>query len=329
MSMLEVEDVSVEFRPQRGAPSYAVNGVDLALERGEILGLVGETGSGKSVTSHAILGLVRPPGRITTGRITLDGVGLRELGGEELRRIRGTRIAYIPQNPRVALNPLLRVGRQMRNVIDSHEGRGNRDERERRCRDMIEAVGIADPDRILRGYPHELSGGMAQRVVIAVALLLDPELVIADEPTTGLDVTVQAQILELFTGAARERGAGVVLVTHDLGIVAHYCQRVAVMYAGRIVERGTTGEIFRRPQHPYTVGLLRSVPVIGEPLHHMTGQTPHLHERPVACTFASRCSHATDECRAVAPPWRDSGGTHRVFCHWPEDVRRPEVASAP
>lgn len=328
--VLSVEDLAVEFRPRRGETVYAVNGVDFTVARGEILGLVGETGSGKSVTSHAILGIVRPPGTVTSGRVLLDGVNLLGLAREELRGIRGARISYIPQNPRVALNPLLRVGRQMRNVIESHQpSRRNRraaaGEVVDRCRAMIAAVGIPDPDWVLRAYPHELSGGMAQRIVIAISLLLGPELVIADEPTTGLDVTVQAQILELFTRSARERGAAVVLVTHDLGIVAHYCQKVAVMYGGRIVERGTVADIFRTPQHPYTVGLLRSVPVIGLPLRHMPGHTPHLHQPPLACTFAARCPFATEECRQQRPPWKRSGQSHETFCFWPGKAERSET----
>jgi oligopeptide/dipeptide ABC transporter ATP-binding protein len=270
---------------------------------------------------------------VTRGEIILGGVDLRSLKPSELQRLRGRRISYVPQNPRSALNPLLRIGHQMRNVIESHEDRsGRRGARradiERRNREMIAAVGIPDPDRVLKGYPHELSGGMAQRVVIAIALLLGPELIIADEPTTGLDVTVQAQILELFTSAVRERGAAVVLVTHDLGIVAHYCRRVEIMYAGRIVERGTVASVFHAPQHPYTAGLLRSVPVIGQPLAYMSGQTPHLHAPPLACTFAPRCPYATEECRAQRPPWKRSAAGQEAFCHWPEKTRSSKEARA-
>lgn len=323
--VLQVQGLSVTFRPQRGAWLYAVNGVDLTLERGELLGLVGETGSGKSVTARAALGLIRPPGYVTGGRVLLGDIDLMSLDRERRREIRGRRIAYIPQNPRGALNPLLRIGRQMRNLIKSHDGTLSSRAIEARCRERIEAVGIPDPDRILAGHPHQLSGGMAQRVVIAMALLLDPELVIADEPTTGLDVTIQAQILELLSRSAKERDCAVVLITHDLGVVAHYCQTVAVMYAGRVVERGTVAEIFRDPEHPYTVGLLRSVPVIGQPLYRMPGQTPQLHSPPVGCTFAARCPHATAECRATDPPWKEFGATHRAFCHWPEQLRVGEA----
>lgn len=323
--LLSLEELSVQFRPRRGKTVYAVNGVDLAVARGEIFGLVGETGAGKSVTSHAILGLVRPPGRVTGGRVLLDGTDLRTLAPEELRSVRGARISYVPQNPRSALNPLLRIERQMRNMIVSHERRSPARESkvDERCRTMLAAVGIPDPDSVLRAYPHQLSGGMAQRVVIAIALLLGPELIIADEPTSGLDVTVQAQILELFTRAARERGAAVLLVTHDLGVVAHYCQRVAVMYAGEIVERGMVGEIFRSPAHPFTVGLLASVPVTGKPLRHIPGQTAQLHRPPHACTFAPRCPFVTGECRTQRPPWHHSSGSHETFCHWPRVPARP------
>jgi peptide/nickel transport system ATP-binding protein len=323
--VLSVEDLSVQFRPRRGKTVYAVNGVDLAVARGEIFGLVGETGAGKSVTSHAILGLVRPPGQVTGGRVLLDGTDLRTLAPKELRSVRGARISYVPQNPRSALNPLLRIERQMRNMIASHERRrpARQSKVAERCRTMLAAVGIPDPDSMLRAYPHQLSAGMAQRVVIAIALLLGPELIIADEPTSGLDVTVQAQILELFTRAARERGSAVLLVTHDLGVVAHYCQRVAVMYAGEIVERGMVGEIFRSPAHPFTVGLLASVPVAGTPLRHIPGQTAQLHRPPQACTFAPRCSFATGECRTQRPPWHRLSDSHETFCRWPRVPAQP------
>jgi peptide/nickel transport system ATP-binding protein len=325
--LLLLEELSVQFRPRRGKTVYAVNGVDLAVARGEIFGLVGETGAGKSVTSHAILGLVRPPGRVTGGRVLLDGADLRALTPGELRSVRGARISYIPQNPRSALNPLLRIERQMRNVITSHERRraAREPKTDERCRTMLAAVGIPDPDGVLRAYPDQLSGGMAQRVVIAIALLLGPELIIADEPTSGLDVIVQAQILELFTRAAHERGAAVLLVTHDLGVAAHYCQRVAVMYAGEILERGTVGEIFRSPAHPFTTGLLASVPVTGKLLRHMPGQTAQLHRPPHACTFAPRCPFATGECRTQRPPWYHLSDSHETFCHWPRGPARPST----
>lgn len=317
--MLNVEGLRVEFRSPGKAPVHAVNGVDLAVERGEIVGLVGETGSGKTVTTLAILGLVRPPGWISAGKVVLDGVDLRGLAPEQLRALRGTRIGYVPQNPRAALNPLLRVERQMANVLVSHRDRRRRRQAERaRCREVIEAVGIPDPDRVLRCYPHELSGGMAQRVVIAIALLLRPQLVIADEPTSGLDVTVQSQILDLFADAVGNGGAGTLLVTHDLGIVANYCHRVAVMYAGRIVECGLVREVFSQPRHPYTVGLLGSVPVVGQPLYSMAGQPPNLRSIPRACAFANRCPHAQSQCAVEPPPWRRVSGAHGFLCRLEE-----------
>ena len=317
MALLEVEELRVEFTGLE-EPVRAVNGVDLEIERGEIVGLVGESGSGKTVTSLSILGLIRRPGRVTSGSIRLDGVDLRTLGPEELREIRGARISYVPQSPRGALNPLLRIGKQMENILVSH-GAGRRQpatELRRRTVEMIEAVGIPDPERVLRAYPHELSGGMAQRAVIANAMILRPDLVIADEPTTGLDVTVQAQILDLFSERVRDQGAGALLVTHDLGIVANYCTRIAVMYAGRIVETGPARDVFQRPRHPYTVGLLRSVPVLGQPLFSMPGQAPDLRALPPGCAFAARCADARSECAAVAPPWREvAGGKQRFLCH--------------
>ena len=246
--MLAVAGLRVEFRGRTETVS-ALNGVDLQVERGEIVGLVGETGSGKTVTSLSILGLVRPPGIVTAGEIRLDDLDLRTLEPRELRALRSQRIAYIPQDPRSALNPLVRIGKQMSNVIRSHTS-WSKKEADARSRDVIEAVGIPDPDRIFRAHAHELSGGMAQRAVIAIALLLQPELVIADEPTTGLDVTVQAQILDLFRRAVTDDGAGALLVTHDLGVVANYCSRVCVMYGGRVVETGTVSEVFAHPRHP-------------------------------------------------------------------------------
>jgi peptide/nickel transport system ATP-binding protein len=318
MSLLNVSGLCVEYRDP-AETVYAVNGVGVELSDGEIVALVGESGSGKTATVLAILGLLRPPGVVTAGEILFAGADVRGLSGEQLRKLRGSRLSYVPQAARLALNPLLRIDAQMENVIRAHEP-GAKNTARNRCQEALASVGIQDPQRVLRAHPHELSGGMAQRVVIAIALLLNPALVIADEPTTGLDVTVQAQILELLVSGATERGAAAILVTHDLGVVANYCQRVMVMYGGRIVESGSTEDIFARPQHPYTQGLLLSVPVVGEPLYHMEGQSPHLHEPPVACTFAPRCPYATDECSASRPPWFRSGG-HAVFCHHPAHSR--------
>jgi oligopeptide/dipeptide ABC transporter ATP-binding protein len=322
---LDVKGLNVEFRT-RTETIYAVHELDLTVEPGQILGLVGESGSGKTATSMAILGLVRPPGVVTSGKVMFQGRDLGALKGEEIRSLRGRRISYVPQNPRTALNPLLRIGRQLRNLIDAHSDAAT-DDVASQCREAIRAVGVPDPDRVLRAYPNELSGGMAQRVVIAMALLLGPDLIVADEPTTGLDVTIQAQILELLAAMGPERGAAVILVTHDLGIVANYCQQVAVIYAGRLVERGTTEQIFRSPQHPYTVGLLRSVPVVGQPLYHMDGQAPHLDHPPMSCSFAIRCAHATSECESAVPPWRGEDG-HGVLCCWPESTRATSVVTA-
>ncbi len=318
--MLEVRGLAVEFRTG-GRPVRAVNGVDLEIERGEIVGLVGESGSGKTVTSLSLMGLIRPPGHVVGGSVALDGRDLLGLRRGALRSVRGDRIGFVPQNPRTALNPLLRVEKQMENVLRSH-GANGKGTHERALR-MVESVGIADPERVLRAYPHELSGGMAQRVVIGIALLLDPQLVIADEPTTGLDVTVQAQILELFTAAVRDEGAGALLVTHDLGIVANYCTRVAVMYAGRIVETGSAREVFERPRHPYTVGLLRSVPVVGQPLWSMPGGAPNLRALPPGCAFADRCELAQPHHAVEPPPWREAGPTQRFLCHLPEGAPLP------
>jgi peptide/nickel transport system ATP-binding protein len=322
--VLAVSDLHVEFATRQGA-ARAVGGLDLTVDRGEVVGLVGESGSGKTVTALSILRLVRAPGRMTRGTIELDGVALPELSERDLRAVRGARLAYVPQNPRGSLNPLLRVGKQLENILSAHAtGPSGRTARRERCLETIEAVGLPDPVRVFRSYPHELSGGMAQRVLIAAALLLSPDLVIADEPTTGLDVTVQAQILDLFENRVRTEGAGALLVTHDLGIVANYCDRVVVMYAGRVVEAGTTKDIFEQPSHPYTQGLLRSSPVLGEPLYSMPGSAPDLRSLPAGCPFAARCSEAHEAC-LTEPPWRDAGNGHGFRCHLPEGGPRVQA----
>jgi ABC-type dipeptide/oligopeptide/nickel transport system ATPase component len=267
--LLEVQDLHTHFFTRQGV-FEAVRGVDLRLEQGELLGLVGETGSGKSVTARSIIQLVPPPGRIVRGRVLFGGRDLVKESPEAVRRLRGNEIAIVVQNPRAALNPVLRVGDQIVNVLRAHRRAGRREAMSEAVA-MLRAVGIPDPERRAREYPHRLSGGMAQRALIAMALINRPRLLIADEPTTGLDVTVQAQVMDLMVALVRERGSSILLVTHDLGLVAQYCQRVAVMAEGRIVESGTVEAVFQAPQQPYTRALLRAA--LGEPLEGEVAET--------------------------------------------------------
>ena len=285
--LLEVSDLHVQFRSRRRTV-YAVNGVSFSIREGETVGLVGETGCGKSATVRAIIGLLKSPGQITAGAVRLDGSDLVHLPPRQLRQIRGASIGFVPQNPFGALNPVLRIERQFRNVIRSHR-RGRRAEIRRTALAMLDAVGIADPERVLHGYAHELSGGMAQRVVIALAMALNPKLVVADEPTTGLDLTIQRQILDLIRDLAETEGRSMLLVTHDVGVVAQYCSRVLVMYAGQVVESGPVRRVLTEPAHPYTEALLAAVPRRGERLVGAQGTVPTLLELPPGCFYYDRC----------------------------------------
>jgi peptide/nickel transport system ATP-binding protein len=268
-----------------------VDGIDFHVDRGEILGLVGESGCGKSVTSLSIMRLVGPPGRTEAGEVVFDGQDLLRLPLSEMRRIRGNRISMIFQQPQSSLNPVWDVGTQISEVLRLHRGMGNKAARTRTV-ELLRMVGIPDPGRRAKAYPHELSGGMAQRVMIAMALACEPELLIADEPTTALDVTIQAQILDLMRTLRDETGTAIILITHDLGVVAEMCDRVAVMYAGEIVEQTDTVSLFRDPLHPYTRGLIASIPVVGDlrqELSVIPGNVPNLIDLPAGCRFAPRC----------------------------------------
>ena len=298
----------------------AVDGVDLTVGRGEIVGLVGESGSGKSVTSLSVMRLVDEPGRIVDGDIHFDGRDLRAASNEEMRRLRGSRIGMIFQQPISSLNPAYRVGFQIAEVYEAHEDT-KRSVGWERARDMLARVGIPDAARRARAYPHEVSGGQAQRVMIAMALAGNPRLLIADEPTTALDVTIQSQILDLLVDLQTDTGASVLLITHDLGIVAEVCDRVAVMYAGQVVEESDTKTLFREPLHPYTQGLIGSVPVIGqrrERLAVIPGRVPDLIDLPVACRFAPRCeariAHGLTRCTEALPALVEIAPGHRVRC---------------
>jgi len=283
------------------------------------VGLVGETGCGKSATVRAIIGLLKSPGRVTAGSVLLEGTDLVGLQPRQLRQIRGASIGFVPQNPFGALNPVLRIERQFRNVIRAH-GRGRRGEIRGTALDMLDAVGIADPERVLRGYAHELSGGMAQRVVIALAMVLNPRLVVADEPTTGLDLTIQRQILDLIRDLAETEGRSMLLVTHDVGVVAQYCSRVLVMYAGQLVEAAHTEELVRNPRHPYAAGLLGStVSLEGRerPARSIDGVVPSPLEFSPGCRFVERCPNAGEPCAGTPPLLETVGDRHHLACYFP------------
>ncbi|MCY3952495.1 MAG: ABC transporter ATP-binding protein [bacterium] len=314
-SLMEVSDLRVQFRSRRRTV-HAVNGVSFSIGEGETVGLVGETGCGKSATVRAIIGLLKSPGRVTAGSVRLEGTDLVGLQPRQLRRIRGASIGFVPQNPFGALNGVLRIERQFANVIRAH-GRGRRGEIRSTALDMLDAVGIADPERVLRGYAHELSGGMAQRVVIALAMVLNPRLVVADEPTTGLDLTIQRQILDLIRDLAETEARSMLLVTHDVGVVAQYCSRVLVMYAGQVVEAGPVRRVLTAPAHPYTEALLAAVPRRGERLAGAQGTVPTLLELPPGCFYYDRCQYRSDpRCATEAPVLREVGPGHWAAVHY-------------
>jgi oligopeptide/dipeptide ABC transporter ATP-binding protein len=331
LPLLEIKNLQVTFDTEAG-PLRAVDGVSLAVEPGQTLGVVGESGCGKSVTSLAVLRLVpSPPGRITGGQILFKGRDLLAVPARELPAVRGREIGMIFQNPVTSLNPVFTIERQMGEVLRLRFGLDRRAARERTI-EALRTVGIPDPASRLMSYPHELSGGMKQRVMIAMALLGEPDLLIADEPTTALDVTIQAQILYLIKELQKKTGAAVILITHDMGVVAETCDTVAVMYAGRVVERGAVAQIFERSHHPYTWGLLRSIPKKGQrkdtPLLTIEGTVPSLLSPPKGCRFADRCPHRKSlgeaeqkKCFEVDPPLApvegDGANGTLAACHWP------------
>ena len=316
MSMLlEIEDLSVEFATDDGVVS-AVDGVTLSVNPGEILGIVGESGSGKSVLISAILRLVKAPGRIGGGRLRFDGRDLLSMPEAELESIRGARIALVPQTPRTSLNPLMTVGRQIERLLRLHRGMDKRTAREAAIA-MLERVRIPDPRRRASQYAHELSGGMCQRVMIAMALATEPRLLLADEPTTGLDVSIGARILELLRQLGEETGAAIILVTHDLGVVAQTCHRVAVMHAGQLSELAPVDELFERPLHPYTRALVRSIPRIDQEiaLEPIVGAVPSLVNIRPGCRYVRRCAEAFTPCRQQRPPLATAAAGHGVACY--------------
>ena len=317
---LAVEDLRTSFHTRAGIV-HAVDGVSFQIGRGKILGLVGESGSGKTVTGFSILRLVDPPGRIEGGRILFGGRDLLALPETEMRQLRGSRIAMVFQDPMMTLNPVLRIDTQMIEAVKAHHPETGRDEARRRARDALGQVGIPSPEERLDAYPHQFSGGMRQRVAIAIAILNKPDLIIADEPTTALDVTIQGQILFEVQKLCRQSGTSLLWITHDLSVVASLADEICVMYAGRIVEQGDVDGVLDRPAHPYTYGLLRSVPGVnprGDKLYQIPGMMPSLLALPPGCSFRPRCTHADGAC--VSPPdlTTPAAGRH-VRCFHPLD----------
>ncbi|MCC7327386.1 MAG: ABC transporter ATP-binding protein [Burkholderiales bacterium] len=317
-AILIVAGLRTHFYTRAGVVK-AVDDVSFSVERGQVLGLVGESGSGKSMTGHSLMGLIDPPGRIVAGTITLDGRDLPALSAEEQRQLRGNRIAMIFQDPMMTLNPLLRIDVQMIEAILAHDDVSRATARAR-VREALVKVGIASPDERLTAYPHQFSGGMRQRVAIAIALLNNPDLIVCDQPTTALDVTVQGQILYQMQKLTRETGTALIWITHDLSVIAGLADRVCVMYAGRIVEEGSCEDVLARPMHPYTQGLLDSVPANNERgtrLKQIPGMTPSLLGLPPGCPFRERCAYTTRECEQT-PQMRAIGGSGQaVRCFHP------------
>ena len=323
--VLEVRDLRVEFPSRRGT-LVAVDGVSFHIDEGEVLGVVGESGAGKSLTGAAIIGLLEPPGRIGGGEVILGGERIDNLPYERLRRLRGRKVGMVFQDPLTSLNPLYTVGRQLVETIQTHEDLSAAAAR-RRAIELLAEVGIPSPAQRIDQYPHQFSGGMRQRVVIALALCLNPRLVIADEPTTALDVSIQAQIIKLLQRLCAEHGAAVMLITHDMGVIAETAHRVAVMYAGRIVEIGPVGDVIKRARHPYTVGLMGAIPVIGHDLERLVqieGSMPRLTEIPPGCAFHPRCPHAFARCPRERPELIPAGRS-QVACwlHYEAQARAP------
>ena len=317
--LLSVRDLEVRFKTERGIV-HAVNGISFDINPGETLGIVGESGCGKSVTSLALLGILARNGRVTKGEARFEGRDLLKLSDNELRKIRGREIAMIFQDPMSSLNPVLTVGRQIREALQTHFEL-DRKEANERAADLLRQVGIPSPDVRLGDYPHQFSGGMRQRAMIAMALAGEPKLLIADEPTTALDVTIQAQILDVLRKLVSERDTALILITHDLGVVAGMCERVNVMYAGMFMETGSADQLFGQPRHPYTLGLLQSVPrldaVKGRRLHPIEGQPPNMLRAPSACPFAPRCRFEVPQSREDVPPLKELEPGRHVACFNP------------
>ncbi len=321
-ALLEVKDLQTHFFTYDGVVK-AVDGISYELQSGETLGLVGESGCGKSVSALSVMRLIPdPPGKIVNGQILFEGEDILTIGMDDMRRIRGAKISMVFQEPMTSLNPVLTVERQITETLQLHKGMSLGESR-RESVDLLLKVGIPDPESRIKQYPHQFSGGMRQRVMIAMALSCNPRLIIADEPTTALDVTIQAQILELMKSLTTEFGVALIVITHNLGVVARYADRVNIMYAGKIIERGTALEIYSNPRHPYTVGLLKSVPRLDQPrkskLEPIEGQPPDLVNLPPGCAFRARCRWAIDKCATDLPPLMQTGDGHWSAC-WQSDL---------
>jgi oligopeptide transport system ATP-binding protein len=322
-TILSVNDLKTYFQTEDGIVK-AVDGITFKLEKGETLGIVGESGSGKSVTNLSVMRLIpEPPGKIVGGEIIFDGVDVRKLSIDEVRKIRGRRIAMIFQDPMTSLNPFLKISTQLMEVTRLHLGH-TKEQAYQHAIKMLKTVGIPDPESRINNYPHEFSGGMRQRVMIAMALSCDPELLIADEPTTALDVTIQAQILELIKDLKARMGTSVILITHDLGVVAGMTEKIIVMYAGKVFEQAPTRELFASPANPYTKGLLKSVPdpahEQGKELYQIPGLPPDVAHLPVGCPFQERCYRVEDICRGEFPPFVQINEDHHSLCHFANEV---------
>ncbi|OGQ73320.1 MAG: peptide ABC transporter ATP-binding protein [Deltaproteobacteria bacterium RIFCSPLOWO2_12_FULL_60_16] len=322
--LLQVRDLKTYFYTSQGVVK-AVDGVSYDIQEGETVALVGESGCGKTMSALSIMRLVpRPQGKIEDGEILFQGRNLLALDEEEMRKIRGAEIAMIFQEPMSSLNPVLTIGRQITETLEAHHPVSG-EEAKRRALDLLRLVGIPDPAQRFSDYPHQLSGGMRQRVMIAIAVSCGPKLILADEPTTALDVTIQAQILELLRGLSQEFGLAMIIITHNLGVVARYADRVHVMYAGKIIESASAREIYQNPRHPYTLGLLHSVPRLDQPrrakLDPIEGQPPDLWNLPEGCSFAPRCKFVAERCVREAPPLRDLENHHRSACWVAEQLR--------
>ncbi len=329
--LLKIEDLHTQFFTQEGVVN-AVNGVNYEVMPGEILGLVGESGCGKTVSALSILRLIpNPPGKITSGKILFDGDDILKMNEEEIRHIRGNKIGMIFQEPMTSLNPVLTIGRQLTETLELHL-KMNKQAATQRAIELLEMVGIPDAKTRIKDYPHQFSGGMRQRVMIAMALSCNPKLLLADEPTTALDVTIQAQILELLTRLTRELGTSVIIITHNLGVVARYADRVNVMYAGRIIESASAKELYPNPTHPYTLGLLRSVPRLDQAqkarLDPIEGMPPDLINLGAGCSFRPRCRFAVERCEEEVPPLTDVGPEHVAACWEWENVKKAASAGA-
>ena len=314
--LLEIKDEYLSFFTPAGEVK-ALSGVSFSLNEGEVLGIVGESGSGKSVTAYSIMGLTAFPGKLIGGTIRFNGHEVEKMTEKEFRKMRGNEVSIIFQDPMTSLNPVYTIGNQIEEVIKLHTDKTSREAHER-ARELLELVGINEPEKRLKQYPHELSGGMRQRVMIAIALACEPKLLIADEPTTALDVTIQAQILELMQELREKLGMSIIMITHDLGVVASMCERIAVMYAGHIVEYGTTDEIFYNPSHEYTKGLINSIPKLNvketERLVPIEGQPVDLMNPPAGCPFAPRCRSCMKICLSKMPPKTELSDTHYSHC---------------